>query len=67
MDTKWKALCAHQSEMARGGAMTMLAALPETTRCEVLRTEWFQRMPLHADADLFDALDFTGRSVDARS
>jgi N-acetyl-1-D-myo-inositol-2-amino-2-deoxy-alpha-D-glucopyranoside deacetylase len=65
-DTKWNALCAHRSEMARGGAMTMLAALPEQTRCEVLRTEWFMRMPLETKAESYDALNFAmpQRSVD---
>jgi N-acetyl-1-D-myo-inositol-2-amino-2-deoxy-alpha-D-glucopyranoside deacetylase len=69
LDTKWNAVCAHRSEMARGGAMTMLAALPEDVRCEVLRTEWFTRLPLGSDAHTFDALNFATpkRSVDLRT
>lgn len=58
LDVKWQALCAHRSEMARGGAMTMLAGLPEETRRQVLRSEWFLRMPLTTDADKADALAF---------
>ncbi|OZG27373.1 hypothetical protein BH683_020280 [Williamsia sp. 1138] len=58
LDLKWQALCAHRSEIARGGAMTMLAGLPEETRRQVLRNEWFMRMPLTTDADSVDALAF---------
>lgn len=58
LHTKWDALSAHQSEIARGGAMTMLAALPDDLRWDVLRTEWFQRMDLEPDAEAFDALRF---------
>jgi N-acetyl-1-D-myo-inositol-2-amino-2-deoxy-alpha-D-glucopyranoside deacetylase len=58
LQTKWDALSAHKSEIARGGAMTMLAALPEDVRWDVLRTEWFQRMALQPDAEAFDALRF---------
>lgn len=63
LDVKWRALCAHRSEMARGGAMTMLAALPEETRRQVLRNEWFLRMPMSADADSSDALAFPAEDV----
>lgn len=38
--------------------MTMLAGLPEETRRQVLRNEWFMRMPLTTDADSVDALAF---------
>lgn len=58
LDVKWRALCSHRSEIARGGAMTMLAALPEDTRRQVLRNEWFLRIPMSADADSSDALTF---------
>jgi LmbE family N-acetylglucosaminyl deacetylase len=66
LDTKWKALQAHRSEMERGGAMTMLANLPEDIRREVIRNEWFLRIPLATDPQ--DALDFSGPadSVDGR-
>jgi N-acetyl-1-D-myo-inositol-2-amino-2-deoxy-alpha-D-glucopyranoside deacetylase len=64
LDVKWQALCAHRSEMARGGAMTMLAALPVQTRRQVLRNEWFLRYALAPDSATADALAFgSGRRV----
>ncbi|WP_020107638.1 PIG-L family deacetylase [Nocardia sp. 348MFTsu5.1] len=66
LDIKWKALQAHRTEMDRGGALTMLEELPEKVRRQVIRNEWFLRMPLAADP--LDALDFSGtpHSVDGR-
>ncbi len=61
LDVKWQAVCAHRSEIARGGALTMLAALPEETRRQMLRNECFLRVPMSAgpvSAESSDALAF---------
>ncbi|WP_214408981.1 PIG-L family deacetylase [Sphaerisporangium fuscum] len=42
-DRKWAAMMAHESEVQRGGSMTMFAALPPSTRDRLLATEWYIR------------------------
>ncbi|MDJ1132858.1 PIG-L family deacetylase [Streptomyces iconiensis] len=43
---KWDALMAHTTEVERGGSVTLLASLPETTRGRLLTTEWYVNRPL---------------------
>lgn len=44
-ERKWAALHAHESEVERGASMTLLTALPERARTEMLSNEWYRRLP----------------------
>lgn len=46
---KWAAMLAHDSEVRRGGSLTMLTSLPEPLRERLLSTEWYIRRPLRAE------------------
>lgn len=41
---KWAAMHAHESEVGRGASMTMLTALPEQARAQMLSNEWYRRI-----------------------
>lgn len=47
-ERKWAALHAHESEVARGASMTLLTALPERARTEMLSNEWYRRVAVTA-------------------
>ncbi|MDG4820777.1 PIG-L family deacetylase [Asanoa sp. WMMD1127] len=46
LDTKWRALCAHRSEFARGDGPARLNRVPPRLRELALGTEWFIRRDL---------------------
>jgi N-acetyl-1-D-myo-inositol-2-amino-2-deoxy-alpha-D-glucopyranoside deacetylase len=37
-------MLAHESEVERGASMTMLTALPERARAQMLANEWYRRI-----------------------
>ncbi|MEV0385422.1 PIG-L family deacetylase [Nonomuraea sp. NPDC050643] len=43
-ERKWAAMHAHESEVGRGASMTMLTALPEQARAQMLSNEWYRRI-----------------------
>ncbi|SEG91657.1 N-acetyl-1-D-myo-inositol-2-amino-2-deoxy-alpha-D-glucopyranoside deacetylase [Nonomuraea solani] len=43
-ERKWAAMHAHESEVGRGASMTMLTALPEQARAQLLSNEWYRRV-----------------------
>jgi LmbE family N-acetylglucosaminyl deacetylase len=43
-ERKWAAMHAHASEVGRGASMTMLTALPEPARAQMLANEWYRRV-----------------------
>ncbi|WP_405806099.1 PIG-L family deacetylase [Streptomyces sp. NBC_01187] len=45
-ERKWEALCAHTTEVERGGGVTLLTSLPEDLRRRLLTTEWYVRREL---------------------
>ncbi|MEV4099321.1 PIG-L family deacetylase [Nonomuraea sp. NPDC049649] len=43
-ERKWAAILAHETEVARGGSVTMLTSLPEQARAQLLGNEWYRRI-----------------------
>ncbi|MBB6347360.1 PIG-L family deacetylase [Nonomuraea muscovyensis] len=43
-ERKWAAMLAHESEVERGASMTLLTALPEQARAQMLANEWYRRV-----------------------